>query len=59
MELLEPGNGPVFVDGIMCEGSETMLLECVENAAPIRAHPCSHLNDVAISCQGSYNLHES
>ena len=52
VELSEAGDGSVFLDEVFCDGSEMTLLECVENAAPIRAHSCSHFNDVAISCQG-------
>ena len=54
MELSETGNGPIFLDQINCDGSEMTLLECVDNTAPIKAHPCDHINDIGISCQGTY-----
>ena len=30
-----PGTGPVFVEGLLCEGSENKILECNTYAIPL------------------------
>ena len=46
---LEPGTGPIFLDRVSCDGSESQLLDCIMTMAP---HTCDHSEDVFISCQG-------
>ena len=46
----------MFLDEISCDGSEETLLECVEKAGPIRAHPCLHSSDVVLLCQGNKEI---
>ena len=48
----EDGTGPIFLDRVSCDGSETRLLECIRGVAPIGVHFCDHTDDVVISCQG-------
>ena len=56
MELHESevGSGPIFLDQISCDGSETTLLECTEKGAPIKTHQCDHSKDVGLVCQGLF-----
>ena len=52
---IEVGTGPIFLDRVSCSGSETTLLECVSQTAPVGIHSCDHSSDVGISCQGTCN----
>lgn len=42
----------MFLAEVDCDGSEETLLECIEDTAPIRVHPCDHIHDVGVYCQG-------
>ena len=42
------GEGAIFLDGILCGGSEANLLQCIHNE--IEVHDCSHYEDAGISC---------
>ena len=50
---LEPGTGPIFLDQVNCDGSESQLLDCIITMAP---HTCDHSEDVFISCQGNVHI---
>ena len=39
-------NGPLLMDRIHCDGSETNLLSCDHSLVPT----CSHVHDIAIVC---------
>ena len=49
-----PGSGPVFLDEVVCSGTEQDLMECAH--AGIGNHICiqsEHEFDVAIMCKGT------
>ncbi len=46
----EPGNGPIYLSNLNCQGTETSLLEC--SSQPVGLHSCSHVQDVSIECEG-------
>lgn len=52
VDVSEFGTGPIFLAELNCKGSEEAILECIEEAAPIRAHSCDHIHDVGVHCQG-------
>ena len=54
VDLLEVGTGPIFLEDLICDGSESSLLECAEKAGPIRAHSCPHSRDVGLFCNGDF-----
>ena len=39
-------SGPIFLDGVMCDGEEDTLMDCEYN----QVHMCTHDLDVAIIC---------
>ena len=58
--MFGPGSGPIFLDGVQCNGTEEKLMDCFH--ASIGHHACGHLDietqhdfDVAIMCKGTYN----
>lgn len=42
------GSGPIFMDNVQCDGSESNLLKCHGNQ-PGR-HNCQHFEDVGVKC---------
>ena len=44
------GSGPIFLDNVVCRGTESSLLECRIN--PIRQHNCDHSEDAGVRCNG-------
>ena len=42
------GNGPMWLDDVICSGSEETILDCTHS--PIESHDCTHTEDVAIQC---------
>ena len=55
--MFGPGSGPIFLDGVQCNGTEEKLMDCFH--ASIGHHACGHLDietqhdfDVAIMCKG-------
>ena len=42
------GSGPVFLDNVGCQGTESSLLECYHSG--IGVHNCQHDDDVGINC---------
>ena len=44
------GSGGIFLDNVMCRGTESSLLECSTNA--IGQHNCDHSEDAGVRCEG-------
>ena len=47
----ETGSGPIFLDKLMCSGSESSVLDCSMERA-VGLHRCNHTMDVGIACSG-------
>ena len=45
----------IFVDNVVCNGSESTLLECQHNI--IGEHNCDHTEDAGVICGGIKNKH--
>lgn len=43
------GDGPIFLDGLNCDGSEESLMDC--DMLPNAVSTCTHQNDVGVHCQ--------
>ena len=46
------GSGPIFLDDVVCRGTESSLLQC--NTKPIGQHDCNHSEDAGVRCEGIY-----
>ena len=46
-----PGAGPILLDDLMCNGTETSLFDCNHNG--IGVHNCGHYQDASVRCQGN------
>ena len=46
------GNGDIFVDNVICRGTESSLLECKRNT--IGQHNCDHSEVAGVRCDGTY-----
>ena len=53
------GSGDIFLDNVVCRGTESSLLECTTNA--IGQHNCDHSEDAGVRCEGHllkiHNIH--
>ena len=47
------GSGPIILDNVVCQGTESSLLECATN--PIGEHNCDHSEDAGVRCEGAFN----
>ena len=47
----DPGIGPIFLDKLVCSGSETTLLEC-RHFTPLGLTTCEHSQDAVVKCFG-------
>jgi len=47
-DVHEPGIGTIWLDEVLCRGSETDIGECPH--LPWGIHDCEHQQDVSISC---------
>ena len=43
------GFGPIWLDNLICDGTESRLADCLAN--PIGDHDCSHSEDAGVRCQ--------
>ena len=48
--IFSAGSGPIFLDNVVCAGTEDNLLSCSHNQ--IFQHNCDHSEDVAVICDG-------
>ena len=44
------GSGTIFLDNVICQGTESSLLDCTTN--PIGEHNCDHSEDAGVRCEG-------
>ena len=44
------GSGPIFLDDVICTGSEPSLLQCYSNEVGV--HNCDHSEDAGVQCAG-------
>ena len=59
-----PGIGPIFLENLICSGSETNVLDC-RHSTPLGLSTCAHSQDAGVRCVGkapaklilSMNLH--
>ena len=44
-------NQSIFLDNVICQGTESSLLDCISN--PIGEHNCDHSEDAGVRCEGN------
>ena len=47
-----PGSGEIFLDEVLCQGTESSLLECMRSNEPPN---CDHSEDAGVRCEGRLN----
>ena len=45
------GNGDIHLDDVVCNGTESSLLQCRTNS--IGQHNCDHSEDAGVRCEGA------
>ena len=45
------GNGSIFLDDVICSGSESTILQCSHSS--VGQHNCNHGEDVSVHCSDS------
>ena len=48
------GRGPIFLDEVSCDGTESSLLSCAKNGLGI--NDCDHTEDAGVRCQGEFYI---
>ena len=46
------GSGDIVLDNVVCQGTESSLLECDRNR--IGQHNCDHTEDAGVRCEGTH-----
>ena len=49
-----PADQPIFLDGVVCSGDESSLLECEHEGVGV--HNCDHSEDAGVICEGTHFL---
>ena len=49
-----PGIGPIFLDNVVCAGTESSLEECTHRGWGVS--DCSHNEDTSVSCSDRGNI---
>eukprot|EP00731_Ephydatia_muelleri_P031707 Em0023g214a len=45
-----PGTGPIYLDDLLCSGTESSLLQCNRKVASIGINDCAHSEDAGVAC---------
>ena len=48
------GNGLIWLDNVICSGTESDLLSCSHNGLGV--HNCDHSEDAGVKCEGTFIL---
>ena len=46
------GTGPIYLDDLLCSGTESSLLQCNRKVASIGINDCTHSEDAGVACGG-------
>jgi len=49
MGMISPGSGQIWLDDVVCDGTESSLSDCAN--AGWGVHDCTHAEDVAVTCE--------
>ena len=49
-----PGTGPIYLDDLLCLGTETSILQCNRKTSTIGASDCDHSEDAGVACGGQW-----
>ena len=49
------GNGSIFLDNVVCSGSEETILQCSHHG--FESHDCEHDEDVGVECSESGKIY--
>ena len=55
-QLLPIAQGPIFLDGLRCSGTESSLLDCNRGLNSIGLTTCTHSDDVWIQCTSKHRI---
>ena len=50
------GTGPIWINRLLCIGTEQNILECPRQFELGNPYACSHSEDVSVVCPGKYHL---
>eukprot|EP00731_Ephydatia_muelleri_P031717 Em0023g224a len=45
-----PGTGPIYLDDLLCSGTESSLLQCNRKVVSIGINDCAHSEDAGVAC---------
>ena len=49
------GSGDIFIDNLVCNGSERRVFDCIFNDT----HNCNHSEDAGVRCQGELDCSQA